>query len=55
LTNAFLQFNCLDLGFREGDMIALKHKVDENWFEGTFQGKTGFFPINYVQVLVPLP
>ena len=23
--------NAGELGFREGDMIALKHKVDENW------------------------
>jgi len=47
--------NSGELGFKEGDMITLKQKVDDNWFEGTFQGKTGFFPINYVSVLVPLP
>ena len=47
--------NAGELGFKEGDMITLKQKVDDNWFEGTFQGKTGFFPINYVSVLVPLP
>lgn len=47
--------NAGELGFKEGDVITLKQKVDDNWFEGSFQGKTGFFPINYVNVLVPLP
>jgi len=47
--------NAGELGFKEGDIITLKQKVDDNWFEGSFQGKTGFFPINYVSVLVPLP
>jgi len=47
--------NSSELGFKEGDMINLKEKLDENWFEGTFQGKTGLFPVNYVTVLVPLP
>jgi len=47
--------NSSELGFKEGDMINLKEKLDENWFEGTLQGKTGLFPVNYVTVLVPLP
>jgi len=47
--------NSDELGFKEGDVISLKQRVDDNWFEGTFQGRTGFFPINYVTVLVPLP
>jgi len=47
--------NAGELGFKEGDIITLKEKVDDNWYEGSFQGKTGFFPINYVTVLVPLP
>lgn len=47
--------NSGELGFKEGDMIQLREKLDENWFEGTFQGRTGLFPVNYVTVLVPLP
>jgi len=44
-----------ELAFKEGDIILLKQKLDENWFEGSLKGKTGCFPINYVTVLVNLP
>lgn len=46
--------NPRELEFKEGDIIELKQKLDDNWFEGTVRGKTGIFPISYVQVLVPL-
>lgn len=44
-----------ELGFQEGDVITLTNRIDDNWLEGRLHGKTGYFPINYVEVISPLP
>lgn len=44
-----------ELDFDEGDVITLSKQVDANWYEGVLRGRSGLFPISYVDVLVPLP
>lgn len=43
-----------ELEFLKGDIIELKKKLDANWLEGSINGKNGFFPNNFVQIIVPL-
>lgn len=41
-----------ELGFKEGDVFSITQK-DGEWWEGTLNGVTGWFPANYVEVMAP--
>ena len=49
-----------ELSFKEGDLIMLKSKVNESWYNGSIPGKSvfrrsklGYFPSNYVTMVMP--
>ena len=39
------------LKFKKGDIITITQKEDGGWWEGTLDGRTGWFPSNYVEEL----
>ena len=39
------------LKFKKGDIITVTQKEDGGWWEGTLDGRTGWFPSNYVEEL----
>lgn len=41
-----------ELCLKAGDIVTMVEPVDSEWYRGTCRGSTGFFPINYVKVLV---
>lgn len=42
-----------DLKFNKGDLIILRHKVDEHWYHGELRGAQGFLPASYIQCVWP--
>jgi len=38
-----------ELKFKKGDLITITQKEEGGWWEGTLDGRTGWFPSNYVE------
>lgn len=49
----FKQNNEDELSFNKGDMILVTRQEEGGWWEGTLNGKTGWFPSNYVREVKP--
>ncbi|XP_053273114.1 rho guanine nucleotide exchange factor 7 isoform X3 [Pleuronectes platessa] len=47
----FQQTNEDELSFGKGDIISVSRQEDGGWWEGSNNGKTGWFPSNYVREL----
>ncbi|XP_007496306.2 SH3 domain-containing protein 19 isoform X3 [Monodelphis domestica] len=43
-----------ELSFSEGEMIILKEYVNDEWARGERNGKTGIFPLNFVEIIEDL-
>jgi hypothetical protein len=39
-----------ELPFKKGDTILVKRRINDDWLEGAYQGKTGIFPVNHVEL-----
>lgn len=48
---AFQQTNEDELSFTKGDIISVSRQEEGGWWEGSLNGKSGWFPSNYVREL----
>ncbi|KAJ8000653.1 hypothetical protein DPEC_G00182600 [Dallia pectoralis] len=44
-----------EMGLRAGDVVTNVEQVDSEWYRGSCQGSSGFFPVAYVKVLALAP
>ena len=44
-----------ELTFKKGDAVNIVRQIDNNWYEGEHRGRTGIFPISYVEVCMIRP
>ncbi|CAK7272273.1 ESCRT-0 subunit protein hse1 [Sporothrix epigloea] len=45
-----------ELDFKKGDIIAVLESAYRDWWRGSLKGRTGIFPLNYVEILTdPTP
>lgn len=42
-----------ELSFNKGDLIHVMRQEEGGWWEGSLNGKTGWFPSNYVREIKP--
>lgn len=49
----FKQNNEDELSFNKGELIHVTRQEEGGWWEGTLNGKTGWFPSNYVREVKP--
>lgn len=50
---SFQQTNEDELSFTKGDVIHVTRVEEGGWWEGTHNGRTGWFPSNYVREIKP--
>ena len=37
---------------RKGDIVTVLNEIDDGWWEGELNGKTGIFPVNYCEYVL---
>lgn len=44
-----------ELSFAAGRIVKLRRYIDDEWLEGELDGKTGIFPVAYVDTIIDCP
>ncbi|KAL6432176.1 hypothetical protein ACFW04_006698 [Cataglyphis niger] len=44
-----------DLALKEGDIVQLIKKINDDWLEGRIGNRQGMFPFNFIDIKIPLP